>query len=75
MEVGEALSPEEALALYLADPADLSRQRKIEVGAPADLCLLDRPWAEARTAPSAERVRATWISGRLVHDGIDQAPA
>lgn len=75
MDAGEALSPEEALALYLADPEDLSHQRRIEVGAPADLCLLDRPWTEARTALSAERVRATWISGRLVHDSVDQAPA
>lgn len=71
----EALTPEEALALYLADPEDLSRTREIAVGAPADLCLLNRPWAAARTALSAERVRATWISGRLVHDFIDQAPA
>ena len=70
----EALSPEEALALYLADPADLTRQRSITVGAPADLCLLDHPWDEARGALAADRVRATWISGRLVHDGIDQAP-
>lgn len=73
MDAGEALTPEEALALYLADPADLSRQRGIEIGASADLCLLDRPWAGARAALSANRVRATWISGRLVHDGIDQA--
>lgn len=75
MDAGEALSPEEALALYLADPEDLSRQRRIEIGAPADLCLLDRPWAEARSALSAKRVRATWISGRLIHDSIDQTPA
>ena len=70
----EALSPEEALALYLADPKELSRQRQIEVGAPADLCLLDLPWAEARRSISAQRVRATWISGRLVHNSIDQSP-
>jgi predicted amidohydrolase YtcJ len=74
MNAAEALTPEEALALYLADPADLTRTRRIEVGAPADLCLLDRPWAAARGALSARRVTATWISGRLVHDGIDQAP-
>lgn len=74
MNAAEALTPEEALALYLADPADLTRTRTIEVGASADLCLLDRPWAAARGALSARRVTATWISGRLVHDGIDQAP-
>ncbi|MGN6357825.1 MAG: amidohydrolase family protein [Novosphingobium sp.] len=74
MAAGEALTPEEALALYLADPADLARRREIAVGAPADLCLLDRPWAQVRSALSAQRVRATWISGRFVHDRIDQAP-
>lgn len=75
MDAAEALPPEQALALYLADPQDLSRQRQIAVGAPADLCLLDHPWAEGRRALSANRVRATWISGRLVHDRIDQTPA
>jgi predicted amidohydrolase YtcJ len=70
----EALTPEEALALYLADPADLARQRRIAPGEPADLCLLDRPWREARLNLSAQAVRTTVVSGRLVHDGVDQAP-
>jgi predicted amidohydrolase YtcJ len=70
----EALTPEQALALYLADPTDLARQRHIAPGAVADLCLLDRPWSEARERPSADRVRATIVSGRLVHHRIDQAP-
>ena len=74
MEAREALSPEEALALYLPDPQDLTHQRAIAVGQPADLCLLDRPWAAARDDLSARRVRATWISGRLVHDRVDQPP-
>jgi len=67
----EALSPEAALALWLADPADFNRQRAIAVGAPADLCLLDRPWAQARERLSASHVRATWVSGRLVHQRVD----
>ena len=70
----EALAPEAALALYLADPADLARQRRIAVGEPADLVLLDRPWAEARGRLAAADVRATLVAGRLVGDGIDQAP-
>lgn len=74
IEAQEALTAEEALALYLADPADLTRQRAIVPGAPADLCLLDRPWAAARDTLSAALVAATWISGRLVHDTVDQAP-
>jgi len=70
----EALSAEEALDLYLADPADLSRQRRIAPGAPADLCLLGRPWAEARERLTSELVRCTIIDGRIVHNRIDQAP-
>ncbi|ATE66203.1 amidohydrolase family protein [Rhizorhabdus dicambivorans] len=61
----EALSPEEALALFLADPADLSRQRRIAPGADADLCLLDRPWSLARTRLQARDVRATLIDGAV----------
>ena len=72
---GEALTPEQALELYLAAPDDLTRQRQLAVGEPADLCLLTRPWAEARAGLSSDLVRATIIAGRLVHDSIDQAPA
>ncbi|MET0239169.1 MAG: amidohydrolase family protein [Sphingobium sp.] len=71
---GEALSPEQALALFLADPVDLSRQRQIDVGAPADLCLLDRPWSHARQRLLSGDVRATLIAGGFVHDRVDQTP-
>jgi predicted amidohydrolase YtcJ len=71
----EALSPEAALALYLADPADLSRTRRLSLGEPADLCLLDRPWARARELLSSACVRAAFVSGRIVHERVDQAPA
>lgn len=67
----EALTPEEALALYFADPLDLTRQRRIAPGEPADLCLLNRPWSAARETLSSAAVRATIVSGDLVH----QAPA
>lgn len=71
----EALTPEQALALYLAAPGDLTRQRHVAVGEPADLCLLAHPWAEARGRLDSSLVRGTFIAGRLVHDGIDQTPA
>jgi predicted amidohydrolase YtcJ len=71
---GEALSPEQALALWLADPSDLRRQRKVEAGTPADLCLLDRPWAEARTRLDGGDVALTLASGEVVHDCVDQPP-
>ena len=67
---GEALTPEEALALYLADPLDLARRRRIAPGEPADLCLLQQPWSTARETLSSAAVRATIVSGQLVH----QAP-
>ncbi|MDE8653467.1 amidohydrolase family protein [Novosphingobium sp. H3SJ31-1] len=70
----EALAPDAALALYLADPEDLTRHRGIAVGGPADLCLLDRPWRRACERLAAVDVSATFVSGRLVHDGVDQAP-
>jgi len=63
----EALPPEQALALYtapLCDPGGPAR--RVAVGAPADLCLLDRPWRDARERLSSADVRATWCAGRLV---------
>ena len=62
----EALTPEQALDLYLSDPQALSRRRRVRVGAPADLCLIDRSWTEARNALASVRVRATLIDGRPV---------
>ncbi len=70
----EALTPEAALSLFLADPVDLSIERRIDPGAPADLCLLDRPWCEARGRLSVTDVRASWIGGSVVHNRVDQAP-
>ena len=64
----EALTPEEALDLYLRAPIALDRRRRVAVGMPADLCLLDRPWAQARLDLSSTHVRATVIHGRLAFD-------
>ncbi len=75
MGPAEALTPEQALHLYLAAPEALGDRRRVEVGVPADLCLIDRSWALARADLASVGVRATWIDGCLVHDGIDQAPA
>lgn len=63
----EALSPEEALALWLADPAEPRRTRRIVPGAPADLVLLDRAWGKALVALSSDLVSRVWIGGELVH--------
>jgi len=64
---GEALTPERALALFTTpadDPGGVPRA--VEVGASADLCLLDRPWSEARTQLSRDHVVATVCRGRVV---------
>jgi predicted amidohydrolase YtcJ len=71
----EALTAEEALDLYLRVPTRLDERRRVTAGAPADLCLLDRPWMQARATLSSTMVRATFIRGRRVFDRIDQTPA
>jgi predicted amidohydrolase YtcJ len=64
----EALSPERALALF-STPADApgGAPRQIALGAPADLCLLDRPWARARDTLTSEAVLATVCAGRSIY--------
>ena len=68
----EAVSPEMALALYTKPVHDAGgKPRKIEVGAIADICLLDRPWEEARKNLVDVKVQATWIGGDLVYNRVD----
>ena len=63
----ERLTPERALALFTS-PAEApgGAPRRVRVGAPADLCLLERGWAEARTRLDAADVCATFCSGAPV---------
>jgi predicted amidohydrolase YtcJ len=49
----------------LADPG--GRPRAVAVGAPADLCLLDRPLADALRAPEQVAVVLTARGGRIIH--------
>lgn len=65
----QALSPEEALGLFTS-PADApgGPNRPVGEGAPADLCLLDRPWRAARKDLDARQVRATLIGGQVAWD-------
>ena len=64
----EALSPERALALFTT-PAEApgGAPRRVAVGAPADLCLLDRPWVRARDALASAAVAATLRAGRPIY--------
>lgn len=66
----ERVPPRRALDLFLGRPDHpAGPPRRLEPGAPADLCLLDRPLADALAEPSSRHVRATWIDGRLVAGG------
>ncbi len=63
----ERITPEAALALFTTGSQRPGGPvRRVAVGRPADLCLLDRPWAEARQDLSRERVRATFIEGERI---------
>jgi predicted amidohydrolase YtcJ len=65
--VREAVSPERALALFLTPPdAPGGRPRRVAVGAPADLCVLDRALSQALEEPSSRHVAATVIAGQVV---------
>lgn len=63
----EALTPEAALRLFLSPlSAPGSVARRIEEGAVADLCLLDRSWAHARAALGNVRVSACFKEGKAL---------
>ena len=68
----EAISPEAALGLY-TKPFDNAGAppRKIEVGAPANLCLIEQPWSETRKNLLNAKVMATWIQGDLVFNRVN----
>ncbi|MGH9135578.1 MAG: amidohydrolase family protein [Acidimicrobiales bacterium] len=60
----EAVTARRALGLYLGDPtAPGGPERTVSVGAPADLCLLDRPLADALRGPVRNHVVQTWVRG------------
>ena len=66
---GEALTPERALALFTTRPSEPGGvPRRVQKGAVADLCVLDRPWREARLALNAAHVRATLLGGTFTYD-------
>ncbi|HEY3796898.1 MAG TPA: amidohydrolase family protein [Caulobacteraceae bacterium] len=63
---GERVDAATALAMTLgATPG--GPPRRVEIGAPADLCLLKMPLAEVLATPSAELVQATLIAGRIAY--------
>jgi predicted amidohydrolase YtcJ len=64
----EKLTPEQALALFSADPlAPGAAVTPLAVGDDADLCLLDKNWASARQQLSSAAVAVTMLAGELVY--------
>ncbi len=63
----EGLDPARALGLFLGTAADPGGPaRRIEPGAPGDLCLLDRPRREAFADLAAVEVTASFVAGAVV---------
>ncbi len=63
----DRVAPRRALDLFMGPPdAPGGPPRRVEVGAPADLCVLDRPLADALDDLAAVHVTATLVGGRLV---------
>ena len=64
----ERVRPARALQLFLGRGLQPGGPpRRVAIGEPADLCLLDAPLEAVLSAPTAERVTATIINGRVVH--------
>lgn len=64
----EQLSGARALDLYLTPlSAPGGAPRSIEVGGPADLCVLKAPLADVLAAPSCDQVAATIIGGTIAY--------
>jgi predicted amidohydrolase YtcJ len=60
----EAMTPERALALFTTPhQSPGGRPRRVAIGEPADLMLLDQPWARAREHLERECVAATLAGG------------
>lgn len=68
MDENEILTPEQALELFICDPAFPGIQRKrILPQQRADLCLLDCSWSQARRALDSRHVAATIIGGEIFY--------
>ncbi|MEE2731976.1 MAG: amidohydrolase family protein [Pseudomonadota bacterium] len=68
----EALSPEQALALFLGALHTPGEARTLIEGAPADLCLLSVPWAVARTRLLQDDVRLVLAHGQTIYEAMDK---
>ena len=72
----EQITAEQALTGYLTPTVRLNQKssfaqaRRVKVGMPADLCVLQDQWSEQRGETGALEVRATLIGGSVVFDSM-----
>jgi len=66
LDVSEMLTPERALGLFLGSADKPAQRRTLDVGAPADLCLLHGSWRDILNDPTRERVRLTLRGGEII---------
>ena len=64
----ERVSAPEALAMFLGEPVRPASRRRVESGAPGDLCVLSAPPAEALGELVSGLVAATVIAGEVVFE-------
>ena len=65
----ESISPDAALGLFLPNHESSKEiQAAINLGKPANFCLLARPWEEARHRLDSRDVRATVRAGRITFE-------
>jgi len=65
---GERIDAATALGLFLARPDAPAVPRRVEAGAPADLCVLDRPIAAVLAGPGPNPVSLTVARGSTIAD-------
>src|SRR3990167_2794108 len=63
----EALSPEQALALFLGSLEKPGQIRNLQPGMAADLCLIEHPWAISRTRLISDDVQLVMSKGQLIY--------
>jgi predicted amidohydrolase YtcJ len=66
----ERIGAREALGLYLGGFDTPARERKIEIGASADLCLLKTPLSAVLENPHADHVAATIARGQMIYSAL-----
>ena len=71
VNAAEALTPEQAVSLFLGELENPAKLRQLDAGAQAHMCLLDRNWNQARQSLDRVEVMATWRAGVLIHDAIN----